>query len=200
MKEEIALELPVNYPKDLLQSFQDELGKFSITVKTHERNHGAMAAIEWTIPTQVVIYFAGAFTGSFLTEAGKDAYKGVKNAIKKFVMHNHEIKTKLIVASGSPDKLSGSYDQSLSISMKIKLHQNVILTVLFPDIMPDEEANSRMDNLFDSLKDIKKELLAKNEQNLRERQIQIYLIANSDTKQWVMLNSKQMMDKYRNKI
>jgi len=199
MKEEIDLELPLNYPKSLLESLEYELGKFDITVKSRERDLGVMAAIEWTIPTQIMIYMAAAFSTSFLTEAGKDTYKEIRNALKKFITTNHAIKTKIITSSGSPDKLSKSYDQSLSISMRVKLHQRIALTVLFPDIMPKEEADAMLDGLFDSLKAIKKELSAESNQNLQQTQIQLFLIADPNKKSWVMLDSKQMMDKYRNK-
>jgi hypothetical protein len=199
MKKEIALELPINYPKALLTPFEDELDKFAVAIKSRERNLGTMAAIEWTIPTQIIIYLAGAFITSFLAESGKDAYKGVRNALKKFIINNHAIKTKLITASDSSDKLSKSYDQSLSISMRVKLHQRIALTVLFPGSMPKEEADTMLDGLFDSLRSMKKDLSAENDQNLQGPQIQLFLIADPDKKSWMMLDHKQMMDKYRNK-
>lgn len=163
---------------------------------------GVMAAMEWTIPTLVVAYLLKPFFQSFLTEAGKDVYAHTKKQLKLFIAKNRTLKIKLMAASQSINKLSKTYDQSLSISVKARIHENLTITALFNEDVSEQEAPQMMEGMFQYLEILydqcqKEQPESENASNKFSNN-NFYLIANNQTKQWELLTDRQMIDKYRN--
>ncbi len=50
-----------------------------------ERPSGVYNALEWLMPSAIVVYLTKPFFEAFFTEAGKDAYDLFKSSLKKFV-------------------------------------------------------------------------------------------------------------------
>jgi len=160
------------------------------------------AANEWIIPTTFIVTVTNLFFRTFFEEANKDVYKMIKARLKKYINKRRELKTKLIASTASPDKLSKNYDQSLSISLKARLHTRLLINVMISEKVEGEETDQMLEGMFQIL-----ELLYQNsQQQLPEEKIvdesrpeEVYLVANPETRQWDILNPKQMYERYKNK-
>jgi hypothetical protein len=56
-----------------------------IQIEVIERPSGFCNALEWLMPSAIVVYLTKPFFDAFFTEAGKDAYALFKSSLKKFV-------------------------------------------------------------------------------------------------------------------
>lgn len=194
----------ISWPKDLNDVEAESiicLSNQNMVIKGFRtEREGLWAANEWIIPTTFVITVTGIFFKSFLEEAGKDAYQMVKSRLIKYIINRRKFKTKLIAASASPKKLSKNYDQSLSISLKSRLHTNLLVHVLISEKVRNGESDLMLQGMFQVL-----ELLYQGCQqerpeesiNNKERPNEIYLVANPETKQWDILTQNQMSEKYK---
>lgn len=199
--EAIIISVPKSYPTPLFNYIENELDRPGFKVKTITTDPGAVAGIEWALPTAVIAYLLKPFFESFLQEAGKDFYEIVKTKMKKFITENREVKTKYVAASSSPNKLSDNYDQSNTISLKVRLHSNLLITVLFNESVPENEIDQMLESLFQLLnylyEECQKEEIEEIEGNQRPNEY--YLIANNETQKWEMLTIQQMIQKYTSK-
>ncbi|WP_348047127.1 toll/interleukin-1 receptor domain-containing protein [Mucilaginibacter sp.] len=203
MEEAIVISATERVPAEWVDDFVKEVDREDFKVKKIvAEDMGLMAAIEWTIPTLVVAYLLKPFFQSFLDEAGKDAYAHAKVQLKKFLAKNKAIKIRLMAATQSIHKLSKTYDQSLSVSIKARIHERLTVTVLFGENVPDEEGSQMMDGMFQILEMLyeqcQKESPETEEASKGFSHNNVYLVANNDTKQWEILTNQQMTAKYRN--
>lgn len=194
----------ISWPQDMDDVDAKEIINLStgnIVIKGVQTESELWAANEWIIPSTFVVTVTGLFFKSFLEEAGKDAYQVIKSKVKEYIAERRQLKTKLIASAGSPDKLSKNYDQSLSISLKARLHTRLLVNVLISEKVENDEASEMLEGLFQVL-----ELLYQDcqrqvpEENLNSeiRPEEVYLIANPETHQWDILTPKQMTARYRN--
>ncbi|RZJ76927.1 MAG: hypothetical protein EOO45_00475 [Flavobacterium sp.] len=201
MKEAIVISVPSNHPLQLYHYIEQELNLPNFKVKIVKTEHGVMAGIEWAIPTAIVAYLLKPFFEAFLQEAGKDFYELTKSNLKKFVLTNRALKYKYIAASTSPEKLSKKYDQSVTVSLKAKVHPNILVTVLIDEDIAEEEANQMLESMFGILGEIYHEFKKQEEIDgpvRSSQQKEVYLVANISTKKWEILTFQQMSERYRN--
>lgn len=159
------------------------------------------AALEWTIPTTFMVMVSGLFFKSFMEEAGKDSYHMVKTRLKEYILKRREIKTTLVAASQSANKLSKTYDQSLTISMKARLHSRLVVNVMISEKVEGQDAADMMDGVFEVLNMLYvqcREAAPEEQVDRNIRPEELYLVANPDTKLWEILSSREMSDRYRN--
>lgn len=199
MQEAIIFSWPDNiddiYAAEIIKLSKDEM----IIKGVRTEAERLWAANEWIIPTTFVVTITGLFFKSFLEEAGKDAYQVVKSKLIDYLAKRREIKVKLITSS--PDKLSKNYDQSLSISLRARLHTKLLVKVLISEKVEDDEVGEMLQGMFQVL-----ELLYQDFQqqvpeesiDSQSRPTEIYLLANPETRQWDILTEKQMSENYRN--
>lgn len=99
----------------------------------------------------------------------------------------------------SPKKLSEGYDQSNSISVKATLHPNLTITVLFSEVLSEEDFHEAVDNLFDSLvvlyETIDKECGGKEYERISRDDL--FLVANPGTRSWEIVTRSQMFERYK---
>jgi len=193
----------ISWPNDIEDADANELISLStdeIIIKESRTETKLWAAYEWIIPTTFVVTLTNLFFKSFFEEASKDVYKLVKSRLKGYILKRRELKTQLIAAAASPDKLSKNYDQSLSISLKARLHTRLLVNVMIVENVQDEEADGMLEGLFQVLEllyqDCQQQMPEENI-NRENRPDEIYLLANPQTKQWDILTPKQMSDKYK---
>ncbi|TYR31666.1 hypothetical protein FXV77_20705 [Sphingobacterium phlebotomi] len=190
-----------NYPKDCYNFIEDDFKNSPLNVNIQRRENGAMAGIEWALPTAIVVYLLKPFFEAFLKEAGKDAYQKAKGAIKKLVSKNLPVKTNILYAGKTIDKQSKKYDQSLTISIKAALHSNLTLVVLFNNELVNEDCDLMTDGLLESIENMYKYVQQEfpdKDDNDKLSQNQLYLIANMESGTWDILTQQQMTEKYRN--
>jgi hypothetical protein len=199
MEEHIIVAAPKSYPSELLNDLESSTSD-GLNIKRVDADYGAMAGIEWALPTIAIAYIAKPFFESFLTEAGKDVYELLKSKIKKFIVKNRQNRFSLITATASTEKLSKNYDQSLTVSLKAQVHPKMTVTVLISENTPKDEISLMLDGMFQLLQllyeQCQTEELLKIEPGQKHEQV--YMVANQESKQWDILTQKQMFEKYRN--
>lgn len=194
----------ISWPADLNDTDAEDLINLTtsnIVIKGVRTEYEFWATHEWIIPTTIVVTVTSLFLKSFLEEAGKDAYQMIKSKLKKYLTNRRELKTTLIAAATSPNKLSKNYDQSLSISLKARLHTRLLVNVLISEKVKSEEVSEMLEGMFQVL-----ELLYQDSQqqmpeenlNMKIKPKEVYLIANQETRHWDILTSKQIAERYKN--
>ena len=193
----------ISWPENLDDAEAEELLKLStgnIIIKGVRTEPELWAANEWTIPTTVVVTVTGLFFKVLAEEAIKDIYKHIKSKLKQYLIKRRELKTKLIASAASPEKLSKNYDQSLSISLKARLHTRLLVNVMISEKVENEEAGDMLEGMFRVLEllyqDCQQQVPEKN-LNMKSRPEEVYLIANPETRQWDILTAKQMSERYK---
>jgi hypothetical protein len=204
LEEAIVISYNQREPEEWVEDLTREVEAQNFKVRKFKREEsGAWAAIEWSIPTLAVAILLQPFFKAFLTEAGKDAYRLTKEALKKFILKNRGIKLKWMAAAEAINKLSKTYDQSLSISIKAQIDPRLTVTVLFNENVPDEEASDMVESMYEILERLyqkcQEESPDKVASNDHLSKNNVYLIANNESQQWELLTDKQIADKYRNK-
>jgi hypothetical protein len=194
----------ISWPNDIDDTDANEIMELStndMVIKGVQTETELWAANEWIIPTTFIVTVTNLFFKSFFEEANKDVYKMVKSRLKKYINKRRELKTTLIAATASPDKLSKNYDQSLSISLKARVHTRLLINVMISEKVEGEETDEMLEGMFQVL-----ELLYRDcqqqppEENIdtASRPEEIYLVANPATRQWDILTPKQMSGRYKN--
>jgi len=194
----------ISWPHDFDDPDATEIVALStdnIPIKGIRTENEPWTANEWVIPTTFVVTVTGLFFKSFFEEAGKDAYQTLKAHINEYLAKRRQIKTQLITSDQSPDKLSKSYDQSMSISLKARLHTGVLVNVLFSNKVKEKDVRAMLEGMSQNL-----ELMYRNCQkqapeehiNYEKRPHEVYLVVNPETKKWEVLSPKEMSDRYRN--
>ncbi len=162
---------------------------------------GMFAAFEWTIPTTFIVMVSGLFFKSFMEEAGKDTYQMLKSRIKQYVLKRREIKTRLVAASQSTEKLSKSYDQSLSISLRARLHSQLLINVMVSEKVDGQDADDMLEGLFEVLNLLCQQCQESAPEQTINRNVrpnEMYMVANPETQLWEILTPKEMSERYRN--
>ena len=203
MKEAIIISANERIPAQWTDDFVKEIDREDFRVKKIvAEDLGVMAAMEWTIPTMVVTYLLKPFFESFLCEAGKDIYAHTKKQLKLFIAKNRAIKIKLMAATQSVNKLSKTYNQSLSISIKARIHQDLTVTVLFDEQVSEKEAPQMMEGMFQHLEFLYDQCQREKPESANSSKKlsgnNLYLVADNTNKRWDLLTERQMIDKYRN--
>lgn len=77
-------------PKDFFEDFLRDAKSANVPVETGTRTVGPMMALEWLLPTTVIVFLAKPFLDAFLKRAADDVadavYPKIKNAIVKLVI------------------------------------------------------------------------------------------------------------------
>ncbi|MGY4385157.1 hypothetical protein ACVWYN_002193 [Pedobacter sp. UYP24] len=181
--------ITISWPNDIDDIDANEIIDLStndMVIKGVRTETELWAANEWIIPTTFVVAVTNLFFKSFFEEASKDIYKLVKSRLKEYIINRRESKTKLIAATSSPDKLSKTYDQSLSISLKARLHTKLLVNVLVSEKVKSEEMSDMLESIFHLLEVLYQDC----QQDKPEEKIdstirpnEIYLIADPETRQ-----------------
>ena len=201
MKEAIIIGWPDNLDDTEAQEIVNlSTPELKIKGVQHESDR-LFAAFEWTIPTTFIVMVSGLFFKSFMEEAGKDAYQMLKSRLKAYMLKRREIKTTLVAASQSTNKLSRTYDQSMSVSMKARLHSRLMVNVMISEKVEGQDADDMLEGVFEVLQMLYnqcQEAAPEEQINRNVRPEEIYLVANPETKLWEILTPKEMMERYRN--
>jgi len=201
MKEAIIIGWPDNLDDTEAQEIVNlSTPELKIKGVQHESDR-LFAAFEWTIPTTFIVMVSGLFFKSFMEEAGKDAYQMLKSRLKAYMLKRREIKTTLVAASQSTNKLSRTYDQSMSVSMKARLHSRLMVNVMISEKVEGQDADDMLEGVFEVLQMLYnqcQEADPEEQINRNVRPEEIYLVANPEIKSWEILTPKEMTEHYRN--
>jgi hypothetical protein len=124
---------PESFPQQIIDDELREMNEKNLQFHVARQENSMYAAMEWIVPTFFATYFLKPYFEAFLQEAGKDHYELVKNASKKMLAKGKVIKSQLISASESTQKLSGNYTQSHTVSITFQTKTGRQVKMLFDD-------------------------------------------------------------------
>lgn len=127
---------------DVVQEFKNIVGSGGVNFRLVDSQRNiAMASLEWLMPTAALIYIAKSYFDGFLSEAGKDHYRKLKDGVKFL---GEKLKDFEIVKVGGPgnkarDKFSYSY------SIWFESDSGIRFKCLFPRNLSKEDMDKSID-------------------------------------------------------
>lgn len=112
-----------------------ELSENGIEIEISEYKNKSFAALEWLLPTGIVLYIAKPYFEAFLQEAAKDHYQLIKKIISEKIYKRHfgDSSEKLIYVNQNGLKES-FFSNTFSIETSIETDdQNLKLKLLLPE-------------------------------------------------------------------
>ena len=146
----IIVEVPDKMADFASEDVMSELKSDGLNIIVQRKpQSGAMAALEWVIPTALVVYICKPYFEGFLSEAGKDHYNILRNWLKRFVKSGRSIKVHTFYASESSHKNPDNNTQSKSISVLLQTKSGKVIKVLFDEELTEEDWDEAIDQLLD---------------------------------------------------
>ena len=127
----IGILVPDNFPDTAIDQIHKELDTSGLYLEINKRKLGIWNALEWTVPTILVVYILKPYFESFLKELGKDHFEILKQWIKKFSNNTRSIQSIQMNAPQSTKKLNTSNTQSRVISLQFRTQNGRNLKFLF---------------------------------------------------------------------
>ena len=195
----IGIEVPESMPDLFLDKVVEDLNADGLKLKVVKRpEFGAMAAMEWIIPTAIAAYVFKSYFDGFLKEAGKDHYTILRKWIKRFADNGRHIKVQTIYASQSTNKEPSNNTQSKSVSLLLQTKNGKIIKLLFDNDLNKEDWDNAIDQLLDFAidnyekypNDILTKELGKFELDTRHK---IYAIIDKKSKKLIFYDDKDLL-------
>ncbi|NOQ75376.1 MAG: hypothetical protein GQ574_25420 [Crocinitomix sp.] len=142
----------IEYPEMFSNLFSEEdllLSHENLLVDCRKKGIEMYAALEWAIPTAVVVYILKPYFDSFLKEAGKDHYKWLTQKMKNLLKKSRKIEATLVHSDLSPKKNTEGNNQSNTISLRVQIKEGRFVKLLFDKNMTVEEWESAIDQLLE---------------------------------------------------
>jgi hypothetical protein len=141
-------------PDELTDDLRRELERAGLSVHYDRREESPFAAIEWVLPTLIVLAVSRKLFDAFLGELGKDLYSLVKSRVVKLVERTSgpeaEVKVAYVVSVSSPKKLSGRAPAVVSVVAVLGSHR---ARFFFETDCPAEGQARAVDSMFRLLAD-----------------------------------------------
>ncbi len=146
----IEVDLPEDMPEFLVDNVIEELQEKGLKIKIHKRiMYGTMAAIDWLIPTAIVVCIFKSYFDGFLKEAGKDHYNTLRCWLKSLADKGRLIKVHTIFANESSNKKAKNNTQSKSVSLLIQTKNHKTIKLLFDNDLNKEDWDNAIDQFLD---------------------------------------------------
>lgn len=138
-------------PPDVTNELVTTLRKEGLRVEEEEREQEIFAALEWLVPTAIIVFIAKEYVGTLLKEAAKDHYPRIKKSLSKLVSRTSGEKSevKLSYVASSPKKVVGKTPSVLSVIAQ--LHGDRIVKFVFEHDLPEVKHERAVDRMFDLL-------------------------------------------------
>lgn len=201
---DIVFIYPYNFPDELISEETIELNSSGLNIKIQKVENEPFSAFEWVIPTAFGVYILKPFFDSFLSEAGKDFYILLKTALKKVAEKGKQFNYKLISASQSTQKLSGNYNQSITVSINIQTKNNRLIKLLFDNNLDKDDWDNAIDQILEfvieNYENCPNDRLTKKINSINENEHKtIYGKINSETKVVEFFDDNLMFFQFKNK-
>lgn len=144
----IFLRYPIGYPDELIKEEIETFEDNNLNLEIQKIENEPFCAFEWIIHTVVVAFIFRSYFEGFISEAGKDHYLLLKKGLKKIAEKGKKTNVKLITATQSGEKLSGTYNQSLAFSLIIETKNNRRIKLLFDNDLEKEDWDNAIDELL----------------------------------------------------
>ncbi len=146
----IIVEVPDKMSDFASEDVMSELKSDGLNIIVQRKpQQGAMATLEWAIPTALVVYICKPYFEGFLSEAGKDHYNILRNWLKRFIKSGRSIRVHTFYASESSNKKPDNNTQSKSVSVLLQTKSGKVIKVLFDEELTVEDWDDAIDQLLD---------------------------------------------------
>lgn len=127
-------------PAELFAGFTESISSEKLNLQVQSReNGGAFAALEWLLPTAVIVYIGKSYFDGFLKEMGKDHYGLLKAGLKKLQAKLFGPSAPQITLFGSSEKISKERPYSLIFSVLAEAESGITFKLLVHTDVSEEE-------------------------------------------------------------
>ncbi|UCV02773.1 hypothetical protein [Dechloromonas denitrificans] len=118
-------------PAELFAGFAESVSSEKLNLQIQSREDGgAFAALEWLLPTAVIVYIGKSYFDGFLKEMGKDHYSLLKAGLKKLQAKLFGSSAPQITLFGSAGKISKEQPYSLVFSIVAEAESGITFKLL----------------------------------------------------------------------
>jgi hypothetical protein len=198
---DIVFIYPEDFPQEIITDELSSIQQDNLDVRVVKKGNGAYNGFEWIIPTAFGAYILKPYFDSFLSEAGKDHYDILKKSLKKLIEKGKQFETKAIASDQSPDKLSKSYTQSLTVSIEFQTLDNRHIKLIFDNNLSIEDWNDGIEKFIQLISEnyetYPNDKLSQKiaELNTKAGRI-IYVLINSESKELEFFDDRKLIEKY----
>ena len=198
---DIVFIYPENFPEEIIKNELSSIQHDNLDASVVKRANGAYNGFEWIIPTAFGAYILKPYFDAFLSEAGKDHYDILKKSLRKLLEKGKQFETKVIASDQSPDKLSKSYTQSLSVSIEFQTINNRHIKLLFDNNLSLEDWNKGIEDFIqlmsENYESYPNDRLTQRiaELNTKENRI-IYALINPVTRELEFFDDRKLFELY----
>lgn len=198
---DIVFIYPEDFPDESIENELSSIQQDSLDLRIVKKGNGAYNGFEWIIPTAFGAYILKPYFDAFLSEAGKDHYDILKKSLKKLIEKGKQFETKVIASDQSPDKLSKSYTQSLTVSIEFQTIDNRHIKLLFDNNLSIEDWNDGIEKFIQLISEnyatYPNDKLTQKiaELNTKAGRI-IYVLINSESKELEFFDDRKLLEKY----
>jgi hypothetical protein len=188
MKYDIGISYQDDMPEQLVLDLAKELREANVEVEIEKRPNTPFIALEWAIPTAIIVYLAKPYIDSFLKEAGKDHYLIVKEKLTKFAQKVLKIRRQTVVSSQSPNKVRADNPVSSSFSLCSITIDGRPLKFLFLGDREDDYYEYCINEIFSVLlnhaQEFPDDYISNQADRLPRRSRDIYMFFDESAKKW----------------
>ena len=138
-------------PPEVVGDFTTTLSELSIPFQAEETERRIFNALEYYIPTALVIFLAKPFFDAFLKKAGEDSYVLFKRGLGALVSRASRIKVRII--SNSPQKISETSPYSRVVSIYSHSPSGARIKFLLPAEDSEDECLQIIDSILSLLRE-----------------------------------------------
>jgi len=151
--------------KEKISDWCKDISDAGIEVEVIEYKNQPVMALEWLLPTGIVLYLAKPYFETMLKEAAKDHYQILKKVISEKIHPRHidESGQKLVtVSAGGKHKENGFFSRTFSISTSLRKDEvEIELKLLIPENASSNEVEIAFSKFTDFITDNDEETLMK---------------------------------------
>lgn len=139
-------------PAELFEVFTESISSEKLNLQVQSREDGGtFAALEWLLPTAVIVYISKSYFDSFLKEMGKDHYSLLKAGLKKLQAKLFGPSTPQITLLGSSGKISKGQPYSLVFSIVAEAESGITFKLLVHTDVSEGEYEETIAAFFEFL-------------------------------------------------
>lgn len=136
----IGVSYQVDLPDEIASEFIKNISAPGLKTLSEPRPIGIYANLEWAMPTLLVVYILKPYFNAFLTEAGIDHYRILKNALSQLLRH---------IFGKKPETRPKKRSQLFSIQTHTQDQRS--LKFIFPEGLTHQDYDELIDNLLEIL-------------------------------------------------
>lgn len=137
-------------PSEVVSELLAPLEAAGVDVEVEDRGVSIYAAVEWLIPTAVVVILSSKYVETILQEAAKDHYAlvkaGLARLLQRLVGKDRDIKVQVVTSSSTVEKLSSEGPSAMSVYVSTR--GGKLVKFIFEDTLTASHREYCLDALF----------------------------------------------------